>query len=58
MRRSNAFPSEDENNAESEDCDGMSGFPCWPCVGTGRKELPNYPSLQLFIHGMSSDDLG
>ena len=37
-----AFPSEDEN-AESEDCDcdGLSGFPCWPCVRAGRKELPN-----------------
>ncbi|MFB9808561.1 SWIM zinc finger family protein [Haladaptatus pallidirubidus] len=39
-----AFPSEDyEDNAEPEDCDcdGLGGFPCWPCVRTGRKELPN-----------------
>ncbi len=37
-----AFPSED-NDAEQEDCDcdGLDGFPCWPCVRTGRKELPN-----------------
>jgi hypothetical protein len=37
------FPSEDDNNAEPAecDCDGLSGFPCWPCVRTGRKELPN-----------------
>ncbi|SIR98790.1 SWIM zinc finger [Haladaptatus litoreus] len=36
------FPSED-NDAEPKDCDceGLSGFPCWPCVRTGRKELPN-----------------
>ncbi|WP_139328887.1 SWIM zinc finger family protein [Haladaptatus litoreus] len=38
-----AFPSEDEDNAEPEDydCDGLGDFPCWPCVRTGRKELPN-----------------
>ncbi|WP_227380433.1 hypothetical protein [Haladaptatus halobius] len=39
-----AFPSEDsEDDAEPEDCDcdGLGGFPCWPCVQTGRKELPN-----------------
>ncbi|MFB9807728.1 hypothetical protein ACFFQF_22065 [Haladaptatus pallidirubidus] len=37
------FPSEDDNNAQPEDCDcdGLGGFPCWPCVRTGRKELPN-----------------
>ncbi|ODR79250.1 hypothetical protein BG842_15665 [Haladaptatus sp. W1] len=37
-----AFSSEDEY-AESDDCDchGLGGFPCWPCVQTGRKELPN-----------------
>ncbi|ODR79565.1 hypothetical protein BG842_06580 [Haladaptatus sp. W1] len=39
----NAFPSEDEDdtNPEDCDCDGLNGFPCWPCVRTGRKELPN-----------------
>ncbi|WP_458190202.1 SWIM zinc finger family protein [Haladaptatus sp. NG-WS-4] len=41
------FPSEDEetdeDNTESAeyDCDGLGGFPCWLCVRTGRKELPN-----------------
>ncbi|WP_227380331.1 SWIM zinc finger family protein [Haladaptatus halobius] len=42
-----AFPSDDdetdEDDAEPEerDCDGLGGFPCWPCVRTGRKALPN-----------------
>ncbi|WP_458191035.1 SWIM zinc finger family protein [Haladaptatus sp. NG-WS-4] len=38
-----AFPSENEDDAESEDCDcdGLGCFPCWPCVRTRRKELPN-----------------
>ncbi|MCO8245424.1 MULTISPECIES: SWIM zinc finger family protein [unclassified Haladaptatus] len=38
-----AFPSEDDNDSEPEgcDCDGLSGFPCWPYVRTGRKKLPN-----------------
>jgi hypothetical protein len=38
-----AFPSEDEYDTEPEDCDcdGLGDFPCWPCVQTGRKELPN-----------------
>ncbi|GKZ15993.1 hypothetical protein HAL_38740 [Haladaptatus sp. T7] len=37
------FPSEDDDETELEDCDcdGLDGFPCWPCVRTGRKELPN-----------------
>ena len=45
-----AFPSEDDKDAELEDCDcdGLGGFPCWPCVRTGRKELPNEPLLQPF----------
>ncbi|WP_231189025.1 SWIM zinc finger family protein [Haladaptatus sp. DYF46] len=35
-------PSDDENKPpEDYDCDGLGGFPCWPCVRTGRKELPN-----------------
>ncbi|WP_423747585.1 SWIM zinc finger family protein (plasmid) [Haladaptatus sp. SPP-AMP-3] len=39
----NAFPSGGDDDAEPEDCDcdGLGGFPCWPCVRTGRKELPN-----------------
>ncbi|MFH5845236.1 hypothetical protein [Haladaptatus sp. CMAA 1909] len=39
----NAFPSKDDDDAEPEecDCDGLGDFPCWPCVRTGRKELPN-----------------
>ncbi|GAA0250542.1 SWIM zinc finger family protein [Haladaptatus pallidirubidus] len=39
-----AFPSEDsEDDADPNDCDcdGLGGFPCWSCVRTGRKELPN-----------------
>ncbi|WP_227379675.1 SWIM zinc finger family protein [Haladaptatus halobius] len=38
-----AFLSEDEDNAEPDecDCDGLGGFPCWECVRVGRKELPN-----------------
>ncbi|MCO8245464.1 MULTISPECIES: SWIM zinc finger family protein [unclassified Haladaptatus] len=40
-----AFPAEDNDDAEPGDCDcdceGLGGFPCWPCVQTGRKELPN-----------------
>ncbi|SIR94486.1 hypothetical protein SAMN05421858_4740 [Haladaptatus litoreus] len=34
-----AFPSEDNDDTEPEncDCDGLSGFPCWPCVRTGQK---------------------
>jgi hypothetical protein len=42
-RTLDAFPSENEANAEPEDCDcdGLGDFPCWPCVRTGRKELPN-----------------
>ncbi|WP_266080597.1 SWIM zinc finger family protein [Haladaptatus caseinilyticus] len=36
-----AFPSEDEDELEDCDCEGLGGFPCWPCVRTGRKELPN-----------------
>jgi hypothetical protein len=35
------FPSEDETEPENCDCNGLGGFPCWPCVRTGRKELPN-----------------
>ncbi len=38
-----AFSSENEDDTEPGDCDcnGLGGFPCWPCVRTGRKELPN-----------------
>ncbi|EFW91145.1 SWIM zinc finger domain protein [Haladaptatus paucihalophilus DX253] len=38
-----AFPSEDDDETEPDDCDcdHLGGFPCWPCVRTGRKELPN-----------------
>ncbi|SIR98698.1 hypothetical protein SAMN05421858_5002 [Haladaptatus litoreus] len=38
-----AFPSEDDDDTEPDDCDcdGLSDFPCWSCVRTGRKELPN-----------------
>jgi hypothetical protein len=41
-----AFPSDDETNEDDTesaecDCDDLNGFPCWPCVRTGRKELPN-----------------
>ncbi|WP_458210960.1 SWIM zinc finger family protein [Haladaptatus sp. NG-SE-30] len=37
-----AFPSgNDDAEHEDCDCDGLGGFPCWPCVRTGRKELPN-----------------
>ncbi|WP_227377991.1 SWIM zinc finger family protein [Haladaptatus halobius] len=32
-----------EDGAEPADCDcdGLNGFPCWPCMRTGWKELPN-----------------
>ncbi len=42
-RTLDAFPSENDNDAEPDncDCDGLGGFPCWPCVRTGREELPN-----------------
>ena len=38
-----AFPSEDEDDAEPENCDcgGLGDFPCWPCVRTGPKALPS-----------------
>jgi hypothetical protein len=38
-----AFPSEKEDDAEPNNCDcaGLGDFPCWPCVRTGRKDLPN-----------------
>ena len=37
-----AFSSEDnETEPEDCDCDDLGDFPCWPCVRTGRKELPN-----------------
>ena len=46
-----AFLSEDDDDAEPDncDCDGLNGFPCWPCVRTERTELPNEPPLQLFL---------
>ncbi|WP_231187484.1 SWIM zinc finger family protein [Haladaptatus sp. DYF46] len=38
-----AYPPKDDDDTKPEDCDcdGLSGFPCWPCVQTGRKELPD-----------------
>jgi hypothetical protein len=38
-----AFHTEDNNETEPEGCDcaGLGDFPCWPCVRTGRTELPN-----------------
>ncbi|WP_227377821.1 SWIM zinc finger family protein [Haladaptatus halobius] len=39
-----AFLLEDsEDDADPEDCDcaGLGEFPCWPCVRTERKTLPN-----------------
>ncbi|SIR94892.1 hypothetical protein SAMN05421858_4771 [Haladaptatus litoreus] len=38
-----AFPSEDDNDTEPDncDCDGLGDFPCWPCVRAGQKELPD-----------------
>ncbi len=54
-----AFLSDDETETTECDCDGLGGFPCWLCVRTGRKELPNEPSLQpFFIHGRPNDGLG
>ncbi|WP_231188372.1 SWIM zinc finger family protein [Haladaptatus sp. DYF46] len=46
-----ALQPEDDNETEPDDCgcDGLSGFPCWPCVRMGRKELPNEPPLRAFI---------
>ncbi|WP_227356274.1 hypothetical protein [Haladaptatus salinisoli] len=31
----------DDEPPENCDCDDLGGFPCWECVRTGRKELPN-----------------
>ena len=36
-----AFHTEDDAELENCDCDGLDGFPCWPCVRAGCKELPN-----------------
>ncbi len=38
-----AFPSEEKDDPEPADCDcdGLGGFPGWPCAQTERKELPN-----------------
>ncbi|GAA5052254.1 hypothetical protein ACFFQF_24285 [Haladaptatus pallidirubidus] len=38
-----AFPSEEGDDAEPDDCDcdGLGDFPCWPCVRIERMELPN-----------------
>jgi SWIM zinc finger len=38
-----AFPLEDEDDTEPEDCDcdGLGDFPCWPYVRTERKGPPN-----------------
>jgi hypothetical protein len=33
----------DDNNTEQPtdcDCDGLGGFPCWPYVRSGRRDLP------------------
>ncbi len=41
------FPLDDDETDENEretaecECDGLGGFPCWECVRTGCKELPN-----------------
>jgi hypothetical protein len=32
---------EDDAGPVDCDCDGLGGFPCWECVKTGRKALPN-----------------
>ncbi|WP_435157892.1 SWIM zinc finger family protein [Haladaptatus sp. DFWS20] len=44
-----AFLSKDEDDAEPEDydcdCGGLNGFPCSPCVRTGRNLSPCYQSL-------------
>ncbi|WP_083252661.1 SWIM zinc finger family protein [Haladaptatus sp. W1] len=38
-------PETHENGSDTDkpadcDCDGLSGFPCWPCVRSGRRVLP------------------
>ncbi|WP_227379174.1 SWIM zinc finger family protein [Haladaptatus halobius] len=32
---------DDSHSAQSKvcDCDGFGGFPCWPCVRSGRRDL-------------------
>nr|WP_256487806.1 MULTISPECIES: SWIM zinc finger family protein [unclassified Haladaptatus] len=49
-----AFPSEDEDNSEPYDCDceGLGGFPCWPCVRTGRKNCRTNHHYSSFYPGM------
>ncbi|WP_266083383.1 SWIM zinc finger family protein [Haladaptatus caseinilyticus] len=45
-----AFSSKDDDDTEPDncDCEGLGELPCWPCVRTGRKELPNEPPFQPF----------
>ncbi|MFH5801772.1 hypothetical protein [Haladaptatus sp. CMAA 1911] len=31
----------DDTKPDNCACDGLGDFPYWPCVRTGRKELPN-----------------
>ncbi|WP_175424107.1 hypothetical protein [Haladaptatus sp. W1] len=37
-----AFPSKDEGETKPDncDCDGLGGCPCWECVKTDRREIP------------------
>jgi hypothetical protein len=31
----------DPNQPADCECDELGGFPCWPCVRTGRRDLPD-----------------
>ena len=56
-----AFPSEDDNETEPDDCDcdGLGGFPCWPCVTNGTERTAELTTTSvLFLHDTPIDALG
>ncbi|WP_458190773.1 SWIM zinc finger family protein [Haladaptatus sp. NG-WS-4] len=35
-------PGDDDTDQPADcECDGLNGFPCWPCVQSGRREIPD-----------------
>jgi hypothetical protein len=50
----NAFPSEDKDDVEPEDCecDGLGDFSCWPCMRTrtkGNVELTTKTDVVFYL---------